>query len=73
MEEKIYKIFGKVLISNKSKVPFVTINGLAMKLGMFVPQNLCFMWLYDLLKETQINPNATFYQYWQDITSKTRW
>lgn len=73
MEKKIYKIFGKVLLSDKPKVPFVTMNGLAMKFGIFVPQNLCFMWLYDLLKETQINPNATFYQSWQDITSKTRW
>ena len=72
MERKVYKIFGKVLLSDKPKVSFVKMNELAMQRGLFVPANLCFEWLYDLLEDTQINPNSTFYQSWQDITSKTR-
>lgn len=72
MEKKIYKLFGKVLVTNKPKGSFNKINELAMMSGIFVPEKLCFNWLYLLLQEQQINPNSTFYQSWQDITSKTR-
>ena len=72
MEKKIYKLFGKVLVTNKPKGSFNKINELAMMSGIFVPETLCFNWLYLLLQEQQINPNSTFYQSWQDITSKTR-
>ena len=72
MEKKVYKLFGKVLVTNKPKGSFNKINELAMMSGIFVPEKLCFNWLYLLLQEQQINPNSTFYQSWQDITSKTR-
>ena len=73
MEEKIYKIFGKVFVTDKPKVGFSLMNKRALQLGIFVPEELCYKWLFDLLKEQQINPNSTFYQSWNDITSKTRW
>lgn len=73
MEESVFKIFGKVLVSNKPKVTFNSMNALSMRQGMFVPENLCYTWLYDLLKTQDINPNSTFYKAWNDVTSKTRW
>lgn len=73
MERKVYKIFGKVLETDKSKVGFNIMNARSMQQGIFVPERLCYKWLYDLLKEQNINPNSTFYQSWIDVTSKTRW
>ena len=73
MEKKIYKIFGKVLVSNKPKVPFTIMNWLSMKLGIFVPEELCYSWLYEVLNDENINPNSTFYKSWDDIRRKTRW
>lgn len=73
MEESVFKIFGKVLVSNKPKVAFISMNAISMKQGIFVPEELCYTWLYDLLKEQDINPNSTFYKAWNDVTSKTRW
>lgn len=78
MEKKVYKLFGKVLVPNKSeifssRVSFSKMNELTMQLGIFVPENLCYKWLYDMFLSNQINVNSTFYQSWQEITSKTRW
>ena len=73
MERKVYKLFGKVLVTDKPKVGFSLMNKRALQLGIFVPEELCYKWLFDLLKEQQINPNSTFYQHWNDVTSKTRW
>ena len=73
MERKVYKLFGKVLVTNKSKIGFNLMNHRSMQQGIFVPEELCYKWLYDLIRENTINPNSTFYKSWQDITSKTRW
>lgn len=73
MERKVYKLFGKVLVTDKSKIGFNLMNHRSMQQGIFVPEELCYKWLYDLIGENTINPNSTFYQSWQDITSKTRW
>ena len=73
MEKKIYKIFGKVLVTNKSTVPFKRMNWLSMKLGIFVPEELCYSWLYEVLSNENINPNSTFYKAWDDIRRRTRW
>lgn len=73
MERKVFKIFGKVLVSNKPKVSFKRMNGLSMKLGIFVPEELCYSWLYEILSNEDINPNSTFYKAWDDIRYRTRW
>lgn len=73
MERKVYKLFGKVLVTDKPKIGFNLMNHRSMQQGIFVPEELCYKWLYDLIGENSINPNSTFYQSWQDITSKTRW
>lgn len=73
MEKEVYKIFGKVLIlPNKPKVSFNKMNEQALTRGLFVPEELCYKWFYDYLRASALNPNATFYQSWKDITSKTR-
>lgn len=73
MEKEVFKIFGKVLVSNKPKVSFKRMNGLSMKLGIFVPEELCYSWLYEILSNEDINPNSTFYKAWDDIRYRTRW
>lgn len=70
--EKIYKIFGKVLKDNKPKVSFARMNELTFPMGIFVPEELCYSWLYTYLQESKINPNSTFYKCWEDIASRTR-
>ena len=72
MEKKVYEIFGKVLITSKPKVSFNKMNEQALRRGLFVPEELCYKWFYELLRLTTINPNKTFYQSWNDVTSKTR-
>lgn len=72
-EAKAFEVFGKVLRTNKPKVSFIIMNELTIKQGIFVPEELCYLWLYDYLKDNQINPNSTFYQKWEEVTSKTRW
>ena len=73
MEKKVFKIFGKVLLTSKPKVSFNQMNELTLKQGVFVPENLCYRWLYEYFREQQINVNSTFYKSWNDVTSKTRW
>ena len=74
MEKQIFKIFGKVLLSpDKSRVPFSQMNGVAIKLGYFVPQELCYKWLYDYFTlECEVNYNSTFYKQWNEIKYKSR-
>lgn len=73
MEKNIYKIFGKVLITDKPKVTQAEMLAVSLPLGFFVPEELCYEWLWEYFKDQQWNPNSTFYQSWQDITSKNRW
>jgi len=73
MKEKIFEIFGRVLLDkSETKVPFVMMNNLTVKLGYFVPEQLCYKWLYEYLIQCDINYNSTFYKQWKDITDKTR-
>lgn len=72
MERKIFKIFGKVIITDKTKVAFNLMNAQSLKQGIFVPEELCYDWLYDHLNSIDFNPNSTFYKSWENIISKTR-
>lgn len=73
MERQIYKIFGKVLVTDKPKVTQAEMLAVSMPLGFFVPENLCYQWLWEYFNGQQWNPNSTFYQSWHDIMSKDRW
>lgn len=72
MHIEVYNIFGKVLVSSMKKMSFVKLNSVAVKCGVIVPPDLCYKWLYDLLRATTINPNSTFYKQWSDIRDKSR-
>ena len=73
MEKRVFKILGKVLVTDKARCSFNRMNRLAMRQGLFVPEELCYGWLYVLLDSQSVDPNSTFYQKWNDVTSKTRW
>ena len=73
MERQIYKIFGKVLITDKPKVTQAEMLAVSLPLGLYVPEELCYLWLFEYLQSQQCNLNSTFYQSWEDITSKNRW
>lgn len=72
MEKQVFKIFGKVLITDKSKVGFSLINKVAIPRGYFVPQELCYKWLMEVLREIPVDYSSTFYQKWDDILTKNR-
>lgn len=73
MEKQIYKIFGRVLITSKPKVTQAEMLAVSLPLGLYVPEELCYQWLFSDLMQQKWNPNSTFYQSWKDITSKDRW
>lgn len=72
MEKQVFQIFGKILRTNKTKVSFTMMCRVSLKHGLFVPEELCYEWLYDYLEDTHINPNSTFYKAWQDVLNKDR-
>lgn len=73
MNTKLIKLFNAALVENtSSKDMFKTVNQLAAQFGYFVHPNVCNESVLTFLKEQSINPNATFYKNWEDVTSKTR-
>ncbi len=74
MKQEIFKIFGRVLLDkSEEKVPFIHMNYVAIKFGYFIPESLCYAWLYEyMLTEMNVNFNSTFYKQWNDIKDKTR-
>lgn len=72
MEKKVFEIFGKVLISNKTKVNYVEINNIAIKRGFLVPKELCYEWLEILLADLPESYNSTFYKSWTSVKEKSR-
>lgn len=73
MEQKVFRLFGRVLITHKPKFPFEKVNDISLKQGIFVPSELCYRWLYVYLRDHQINTNSTFYKSWEDIKLRSRW
>jgi hypothetical protein len=60
MEEKVFKLFGKVLVTDKSKVSFLKMNEMTARVGIFVPEQLCYSWLFYYIN-TNVdvdNPNS---------------
>ena len=73
MNTKLIKLFNAALVENvSSKDMFKTVNQLAAQVGYFVHPDVCNESVLAFLKEQTINPNATFYKNWEDVTSKTR-
>lgn len=73
MNTKLIKLFNVALVENTpSKDMFKTVNQLAAQVGYFIHPDVCNESVLAFLKEQTINPNATFYKNWEDVTSKTR-
>lgn len=74
MKQEIFKIFGRVLLDkSEAKVSFIQMNNVAIRLGYFVPESLCYIWLYEYMtREMDVNYNSTFYKQWNDIKDKSR-
>ena len=71
MNTQLIKFFGTALVENNN-VAFNTVNNFAMQRGYIVHPDVCNDSVMSFLKEITVNPNATFYKTWADITSKTR-
>lgn len=74
MNTQLIKLFNVALVENEkmSMSQFKEINKLAAQVGYFVHPDVCNKSVLSFLKEQAINPNATFYKSWIDVTSKTR-
>lgn len=73
MNTKLIKLFNVALVENTpSKDMFKTVNQRAAQVGYFIHPAVCNESVLAFLKEQSINPNATFYKNWLDVTSKTR-
>lgn len=74
MNTQLIKFFNVALVENEkmSMDQFKTVNELAAKVGYFVHPDVCNKSVLEFLYAQDINPNATFYQNWLDVTSKTR-
>jgi len=74
MNTQLIKLFNVALVENEkmSMSQFKEINQLAAQVGYFVHPDVCNKSVLSFLKEQAINPNATFYKSWIDVTSKTR-
>ena len=74
MDIRLIKLFNVALVENKkmSMDMFKQVNQLAAQVGYFVHPDVCNESVLNFLKEIEINPNATFYKEWLDVTSKSR-
>lgn len=71
MNTSLIKFFGTAFVENNN-VAFNTVNNFAMQRGYIVHPDVCNESVMSFLREITVNPNATFYKTWTDITSKTR-
>ena len=74
MNTQLIKLFNVALVETEkmSMAQFKEVNQLAAQVGYFVHPDVCNSSVLSFLKEQAINPNATFYKSWIDVTSKTR-
>lgn len=74
MDIRLIKLFNVALVENEkmSKETFKNVNKLAAKVGYFVHPDVCNKSVMLFLNSMEINPNATFYKEWEDVTSKSR-
>lgn len=74
MNTQLIKLFNVALVETEkmSMAQFKEVNKLAAQVGYFVHPDVCNSSVLSFLKEQAINPNATFYKSWIDVTSKTR-
>ncbi len=64
------KLFNKAFKSQE--IDYRVIAQLATKVGYLIHPECCSQEVLEFLKQQKIDFNSTFYQAWEDITSKSR-
>jgi len=75
MNIDLIKFFNKALVSTtpgESAIDHVELNKKAIQKGYIIHPDCCTESVARFLNDVAINPNATFYKTWEDVTSKSR-
>ena len=68
----LVKLFNISIEDSRNEVDYVTLNNSAMQVGYIVHPNACNLATQQFIQSISGNVNSTFYQNWEDVTSKTR-
>ena len=68
----LVKLFNISIEDSRNEVDYVTLNNSAMQVGYIVHPNACNLATQEFIYSISGNVNSTFYQNWEDVTSKTR-
>ena len=68
----LVKLFNISIEDSRNEVDYVTLNNSAMQVGYIVHPNACNLATQQFIYSISGNVNSTFYQNWEDVTSKTR-
>lgn len=68
----LVKLFNISIEDPRNEVDYVTLNNSAMQVGYIVHPNACNIATQQFIQSISGNVNSTFYQNWEDVTSKTR-
>ena len=70
--ENLVKLFNISIEDPRNEVDYVTLNNFAMQVGYIVHPKACNLATQQFIRSISGNVNSTFYQTWEDVTSKTR-
>ena len=68
----LVKLFNISIEDSRNEVDYVTLNNSAMQVGYIVHPDACNLATQQFIQSISGNVNSTFYQNWEDVTSKTR-
>ena len=68
----LVKLFNISIEDSRNEVDYVTLNNAAMQVGYIVHPDACNLATQQFIQSISGNVNSTFYQNWEDVTSKTR-
>ena len=68
----LVKLFNISIEDPRNEVDYVTLNNAAMQVGYIVHPKACNLATQQFIRSISGNVNSTFYQTWEDVTSKTR-
>ena len=68
----LVKLFNISIEDSRNEVDYVTLNNSAMLVGYIVHPDACNLATQQFIQSISGNVNSTFYQNWEDVTSKTR-
>ena len=68
----LVKLFNISIKDPKNEVDYVALNNAAMQVGYIVHPDACNFATRQFIQSISGNVNSTFYQNWEEVTSKTR-